>query len=265
MIVIGERLNSSKRQVLEALRRRDEAYVLGEARAQRAAGADYVDLNAAALLGSEVETLAWAVPLIQEELGIELAIDTPSADAMETAIRLHKGRAMLNSLTGEADRLRRLLPVIRECKPKVIALCMDEGGVPATAGHSLEIARRIVDVLEKDGVPPEDVFLDPLVRPVGVDEGAPRLFLESLRSMKKHLPGARTVAGISNVSFGLPLRRLLNRTLLVLALEQGLDAAILDPLDKEMMASLAAGRVLLGQDASYKAYLRLARSMKPRK
>jgi cobalamin-dependent methionine synthase I len=265
MIIIGERLNSSRRAVLEALRSKDEAYLVREARAQRDAGAAYIDLNAAALLGGETDALAWAVPLLQRELGVSLAIDTPSAGAMEAALRLHKGQAVLNSLTAESACLARLLPVVRELKPKVIALCLDDRGIPKTADQAGAIAERMVEALGKEGVASQDILIDPLVRPVGVEQEAALLFLESLGTIKKRLPGVGTVAGISNVSFGLPLRRLLNRTLLALALERGLDAAILDPLDKDLMAALGAARVLLGQDAGYKDYLALARAAKPRK
>jgi cobalamin-dependent methionine synthase I len=265
MIIIGERLNSSRRAVLEAMQSKDEAYLVREAGAQRDAGAAYVDLNAAALLGRETEALSWAVPLLQRELGVSLAIDTPNAEAMETALRVHKGRAILNSLTGEKARLERLVPIVREHKPRVIVLCLDDRGIPKTADQALAVAERMVETLGKAGVASQDILIDPLVRPVGVDQDSVRLFLESLGAIKKRLPGIQTVAGISNVSFGLPLRRLLNRTLLVLALEKGLDAAILDPLDKELMAALAAARVVLGQDADYKNYLGLARATKPRK
>lgn len=265
MIVIGERLNSSRRAVLEALRARDEAYLVGEARAQQAAGASYIDLNAAALLDREIETLAWAVPLLQRELEVALAIDTPRAEAMEAGLRLHKGTAVLNSLTGETGSLRRLLPVVREHKPRVIALCLDDEGIPATADREVAIARRLVETLEGEGVAPQDIFIDPLVRPVGVDPDATTQFLTALEAIKRHLPQVKTVAGISNVSFGLPLRRVLNRALLMLVLDKGLDAAILDPLDKDMMSTLAAGRVLLGKDPGYKDFLRLARSQKPPK
>jgi cobalamin-dependent methionine synthase I len=265
VIVIGERLNSSRRAVLEALRLRDEAYLLREAKAQREAGGDYIDFNAAALLGMEIETLTWAVPLLEREAGVALAIDTPNADAMRAGLRLHQGRAVLNSLTAKTEHLRQLLPIVREHKPRVIALCMDDQGVPASSEQALVIARRLVEVLDREGVAAQDVFLDPLVRPVGVDQDSARLFLESLQAIKEDMPGVQTVAGISNVSFGLPMRRLLNRTLLLLALQKGLDAAILDPLDKETMAALAAGRVLLGSDPGYKSFLALARANRQRK
>jgi 5-methyltetrahydrofolate--homocysteine methyltransferase len=262
MIIIGERLNSSRRAVLEALRDRNTEYLLKDARAQEAAGADYVDVNAAAVLGKETETLAWVVPLLQRELKVPLAIDTPNPDAMEAGLRLHKGPALLNSLTGETARIQRFLPLIREHRPRVIVLCLDDEGVPTDSDREVAIALRMVDLLTREGVASDDILIDPLVRPIGVDHRAVSLFLESLAKIKRSLPHVRTVAGISNVSFGLPQRRLLNRVLLILAMGRGLDAAIVDPLDKDILAALAAGGVLLGHDPSYKGFLAFARKMK---
>jgi 5-methyltetrahydrofolate--homocysteine methyltransferase len=262
MIIIGERLNSSRRAVLEALRDKNAEYVLREARAQEKAGADYIDVNAAAVLGKEVETLTWVIPLLQRELKVPLAIDTPNLDAMEAGLRLHKGPALLNSLTGESARVQRFRPLIREHKPRVIVLCLDDEGVPTTSDREVAIACRMVDLLAKEGVASDDIFIDPLVRPIGVDHCAVSLFLESLDKIKRNLPQIKTVAGISNVSFGLPQRRLLNRALLVLALGRGLDAAIVDPLDKDILAARAAAHALLGHDPSFRDFLSFARKLK---
>lgn len=263
MLIIGERLNSSRGAVLEALRDRNADYVLKEARAQEKAGADYIDVNAAAVLGKEVETLRWVIPLLQRELKVPLAIDTPNLEAMEAGLRLHRGPALLNSLTGETACVQRFVPLIREHKPRVIVLCLDDAGVPTTSDREVAIALRMVDLLTKEGVASDDIFIDPLVRPVGVDHRAVTLFLESLAKIKHSLPHIKTVAGISNVSFGLPQRRLLNRALLVLAMGSGLDAAIVDPLDKDILAERAAGRALLGHDPSFRDFLAFARRIRP--
>ncbi|HVP58723.1 MAG TPA: dihydropteroate synthase [bacterium] len=262
MIIIGERLNSSRRPVLEALRDRNAAYVLKEAAAQERAGADYIDINAAAVLGRETEVLTWIIPLVQGKLRVPLSIDTPNLEAMEAGLRLHKGQALLNSLTGETERVRRFLPLIQEHRPRVIALCLDDQGIPTTAEQEVAIAGRLIEVLTRAGVAAHDIFLDPLVRPVSVDEQAVTLFLDSLDRIKQRFPQVGTVAGISNVSFGLPQRRLLNRALLALASMRGLDAAILDPLDREIVAERIAVRALLGRDPSFKDYLAFARKIR---
>ena len=259
MIIIGERLNSTRRSVFKALGRKDEEYLLSEARNQEKAGADYIDLNTAALLDREVEALRWAIPLLQSSLNIPLSLDTPNPEAMEAGLQLHKGRALLNSLTGESKSIERLLPLIREYKPGVIVLCLDDKGLPTDAEKELSIAQRMVELLEKAGLDRQDILVDPLVRPIGVDQQSANLFLESLEKIKKHIPGVRAIAGISNVSFGLPGRKLLNRSFLVLALQKGLDAAIFDPLDRGMLSALNSAQALLGHDPFVKDYLSFVR------
>jgi len=260
MIIIGERLNSSRSAVLEALQCRDEEFVREQARKQEQAGAAYIDLNAAALMDGEVDGLCWAIPLLQRELSVPLAIDTPNPKAMAAALKIHKGRALLNSLTGAQSSLDALLPIIREFKPRVIALCLEESGPPTGASIAVGRAEKLMEALARAGVEPEDAFIDPLVRPAGVEAGAGALFLESVEKIKRCLPRVNTIAGLSNVSFGLPQRRLLNRTFLSLAMARGLDAAICDPLDAELQAVIAAARALLGQDPELGDYLRFSRA-----
>jgi len=260
MIIIGERLNSSRKSVLDALQCRDREFVCGQARKQEQEGAAYIDINAAALMDGEAEGLCWAIPLLQRDLNIPLSIDTPNPRAMEAALKIHRGRALLNSVTGEKSSLDALLPIIREFKPQVIALCLEETGPPANAGIAVDRAKKLTDVLTGAGLKPEDIFFDPLARPIGVDPESGALFLDSVEKIKREMPHVKTIAGLSNVSFGMPGRRLLNRTFLALAMARGLDAAICDPLDAELQATIHAAAALLGQDPSLKSYLRYSRA-----
>jgi 5-methyltetrahydrofolate corrinoid/iron sulfur protein methyltransferase len=260
MIIIGERLNSSRKSVLEALECRDAKFVCEQAKKQEQAGAAYIDLNAAALVDGEIEGLRWAIPLLQSEVKIPLSIDTPNPKAMEAALKIHKGRALLNSVTGERSSLDALLPIIREFRPRVIALCLEETGPPASAGMAVARAEKLTDALTAAGLEAEDIFLDPLVRPIGVDTASGALFLDSVEAIKRAMPQVKTMAGLSNVSFGMPQRRLINRTFLALAMARGLDAAICDPLDAEIQATIHAAAALLGQDPSLKSYLRYSRA-----
>jgi len=262
MIIVGERLNSSRKSVIEAMQKRDEKFLLEEAQKQEEAGANFIDLNTASLLEKEVETLTWAIPFLQKELNIPLSIDTPNPEAMREGLKVHKGKALLNSLTYESKRIESLIPLIKEFKPYVIALCLDEKGLPQASEEELSIASKMVNLLEKEGIDREDIFIDPLVRPIAVDQGSGLIFLESLRKIKDNFPEVKTIAGLSNISFGLPNRRLINRTFLVLALQHGLDAAILDPLDKTLLPSLHTAQALLGQDPSLKNYLQEIRKKK---
>ena len=255
MIIVGERLNSSRRVVLEALQKKDADYLCSQALAQEKAKAAYIDLNAAAMMDQEKDSLCWAIPLLQRAVKVPLALDTPNPDAMEAALKIHQGRALLNSLSGDSAALEAMVPLIGRYRPRVIALCLGKEGPPENADIAVSRARKMADILQSTGLHPEDIFMDPLVRPIGVDHKSGIVFLESVARIKRSLPGIKTIAGVSNVSFGLPQRRLLNRALLVLAMAKGLDAAICDPLDEDVQAVLVASEALLGQDPSLKRYL----------
>ena len=255
MIIIGERLNSSRGVVLDALHKKDAEYLCGQAIAQEKAKAAYIDLNAAAMMDDEISALCWAIPLLQRAVKVPLALDTPNPEAMEAALKTHQGRTLLNSLSGDSAALEALLPLIKRYRPRVIALCLDKEGPPENADIAVSRARKMADILQSAGLQLGDIFIDPLVRPIGVDHTSGIVFLESLARIKSALPGVKTIAGVSNVSFGLPQRRLINRTFLVLAMAKGLDAAICDPLDLDVQASLAASEALLGQDPSLRKYL----------
>lgn len=264
MIIVGERLNSSRKAVFEALEEKDEYFLLDQALKQEQAGADYIDINSAALVDREIEILRWAIPLLQGQLKVPLSIDTPNPEAMEQALRAYKkGRPLLNSLTGETKNIQNLSPLIREFKPKVIVLCLDDHGFPKTPDEAVSVASRMAEFLQKEGLTTEDFFVDPLVRPAGVSWQAVPLFLKSIEAIKKNLPRLKIIAGISNVGFGLPHRRLLNRALLTLALQQGLDAAIIDPLDIELQSELFASEALLGNDPAFKKYLKFIHGQSP--
>lgn len=259
MLIVGERLNSSRKPVLRALQTLDKKYLLDEASRQERAGADYIDINAAALLSLEPDRLRWAVSLLQKKVRIPLSIDTPNAEAMKAGLEIHRGRALLNSISGESERVKTFLPLIKRYNPRVIVLCLDDAGLPANAEEELRIAEKMVSLLTKEDISPEDIFIDPLVRPIGVEVKTGKLFLSALEKIKKNLPEVKTIAGISNVSFGLPQRKLLNRIFLVLALQKGLDGAILDPLDKEMRASLFFARAIMGEEKALRNYLEFFR------
>lgn len=259
MIIVGERLNSTRKPILQALEKKDKNYLLEEALKQEQAGASFIDLNAAALLNKEVEALKWVIPLLQKKLSIPLSIDTPNPKAMEEGLKMHKGKALLNSLSGEKKKIKNLLPLIKKYKPSVIILCLDENGLPKNPEYALSLARRMVNLLEKEGTDMDDIFIDPLVHPVSIDPDAALLFLESLRRIKERMPEVKTIAGLSNISFGLPQRSLMNRIFLSIAILNGLDAAILNPLDDELLDTISAAEALLGKEPSLKDYLRSTR------
>lgn len=259
MIVIGERLNTSRRAVEEWVRRRDEAAVVEEARRQVEAGAQYLDVNCGTLRGEEPEALEWMVRAVQGAVEVPLSIDTPNPEAMERALRAHKGRAILNSITLEPARYEPVLRLAKEFGAQVVALAMGERGLPRTKGDRVESASALVERLLKDGLKPEDIYVDPVVTPVGADPGAAVVVVEAAREIKRRFPEVHIVAGVSNVSYGLPERPLLNRAMTVLLMGAGMDAVICDPLDGRLMALICATEALLGRDEFCMRYIQASR------
>ena len=257
MLIIGERLNTARKKVLEAFQKRDERFILDEGFRQKQAGAACLDLNAAGLMGQETEVLRWAIPRLQKDLGIPISVDTPSPGAMEAGLAVHQGKAFLNSLTAETGKMNQLLPLIREFRPRIIVLCLDDQGLLRTPELILKCADKLGNLLLTNGSLPEDIFIDPGARPLAVDPLAPSLFLESLAEIKRNLPGLKTIAGLSNVSFALPGRDLLEGTFLTLALERGLDALICDPLARDFLASYLSFQAIAGNDPHLEAYLKI--------
>ncbi len=256
MLIIGERLNSTRKKILEAFQKQDERLILDEGLRQKQAGADCLDLNAAGLMDQEIEALRWAIPRLQKDLGIPISVDTPSPAAMEAGLAVHQGRAFLNSLTAETGKMNQLLPLIREFRPRVIVLCLDDQGPARTPELILKCADKLGNLLLTNGALPEDIFIDPGARPLAVDPLAPSLFLESLIEIKRNLPGLKTIAGLRNISFALPGGDLLEGTFLTLALERGLDALICDPLSRDFRASYLSFQAIAGNDPQLEAYLK---------
>lgn len=256
MLVVGERINSTRPPIQAAMARRDGEFLVGEARRQWEAGARYLDVNTATMLDAEVPCLSWLVTLLQEAIpDARLAIDSPDRRALEAGLTAHRGRAMLNSITGERKRVEEVLPLVREFRPQVIALTMDDDGLHRDARKRFDIGARLIERLGGDGVAADDIFVDPLVFPVSAEPDAGLIALEIMAKVRASYPGVHTICGLSNVSYGMPLRKQVNQVYMVMAMARGLDAVILDPLDQRMMANILTARMLLGQDSGCKAYL----------
>jgi len=265
MLIVGEKLNSSIRRVASAIEVRDAATIQDLARRQAEAGAGYLDVNAAARVAEELDDLSWLIETVQAVTDVPLCVDSPNPAAIARGLAQIKasgrpGRPLVNSITAEPDRLHGILPLVAEHKCPVVALTSDEHGIPTTVEDRLRIAGNIVGQAERYGVPREDVYFDPLVLPISTDMRNGILFLQALRAIKAEYPGANTISGLSNVSYGLPKRKIVNRAFLVMALQAGMDAAIMDPLDMELMALFTAGELVLGRDDYCTNYLRAYRA-----
>ncbi|RJQ65335.1 MAG: methyltetrahydrofolate cobalamin methyltransferase [Desulfobacteraceae bacterium] len=262
MEIIGEKINTTRKAVEAAVRQRDAAFIQDLARRQAEAGAAYLDINSGLPLDprEEAADFEWLVPLIQSVADVPLCLDTAHPQVIEAGLRLHKGRAMINSVNGDPAVLESILPLAGRYQCKVIALTTSrEKKIPANSAERLEIAKAIAHRAGEYGVPLEDIYFDPLVLSLATDQRNALVFLETLKAIKLALPGAKTVSGLSNISFGLPKRKLLNQAFLVLAGNAGMDAAIADPTDKALMAMVTATEALANKDEYCARYLQAFR------
>ena len=246
--IIGERINPTGRKAFaQELREGNLDQVIEDADAQIAMGADMLDVNAGIPLVDEAELLAKMIRLLQAHTDIPLCIDSSVIEALEAGLDAYEGKALVNSVTGEDERLELILPIVAKHGAAVIGLTNDETGIPETAEKRLEIARKIVSVAGDHGIPPEDVVLDPLAMTVGADPQAVRITLDAIEMIRDEL-GVNMCLGASNVSFGLPERHTLNAAFLAMGSAHGLTSAIMNALSEECVRSVRASDLMLGKD-----------------
>ncbi len=264
MLIIGERINSTRLKIREAISQRNAAHILKEVKEQIGAGAEYIDVNCAVTSGDELQDMDWVISVIQSEIpDINLCIDSPNYLAIEKGLKVYKGKGKLfiNSITAEDSRINNILPLAIKYNTKLVALTMNDKGMPETAGDRLAIAEQIVGRLKSAGFNIEDLYIDALIRPISTEPAQAVEYLKSIR-MIKGLGGVNTICGLSNVSYGLPNRGLINSVFLSMAMSEGLDSAIIDPGEKHMRSSLAASNALLASDEYCAEYIKAFREEK---
>jgi 5-methyltetrahydrofolate--homocysteine methyltransferase len=245
--VIGERINpTGRKRFAEELRGGDLSTVTADTIAQIEAGANVLDVNAGIPLVDEAELLAKMLRLVQETTGAPICIDSSVIEALEAGLAVYEGKPLVNSVTGEDDRLEEILPLVAKHGAAVIGLANDETGIPETPQQRLEIATKIVNAAGEHGIPPEDVVIDPLAMTVGADTEAVTTTLETIRLIRAEL-GVNMSLGASNVSFGLPQRHVLNAAFLPMAMDAGLTSAIMNTAPV-CVESVRAADLLLGHD-----------------
>jgi cobalamin-dependent methionine synthase I len=255
MLIIGERINTSRKPINEGVANRDAAYIQEDVKSQMDSGANLIDVNAGSRRNSEVEDLSWLIEVIQDALPqVRLSIDSPNPDSMKAVLDQVEHPPMLNSITGERSRFEAMASIIQSRECDIVALCIDDRGIPKSADQALENANRLVSDLGRLGVKRERIYLDPVIQAVSTNTEAGLMVLDTIDRIRQELEGANVICGLSNISFGLPNRPLINRAFLTLAMNAGLNAAIVDPLDKKLMGTLRATTVLLGQDPWCQAY-----------
>jgi len=259
-VVIGERINPTGRKALAAeMKDGDFSRVESDALAQVAAGASMLDVNAGIPLADEPAILAKAVELVQSITDVPLAIDSSMVTALEAGLAAYKGKALLNSVTGEEERLESVLPLVKKYGCAVVAISNDDTGISQDLDVRFQVAKKIVERAEDHGIPRCDVVVDPLVMPIGAVGTSGKNVLQLVARLRDEL-GVNSTCGASNLSFGLPNRLGLNTTFVAMAAGAGLTSAIVNPLHPEMMAGIRAANVVNANDKDCMAWIKASRA-----
>ena len=256
MIIIGEKLNSTLKSIRPAMENYDADAIKDLALKQYNAGATYIDVNTGMFLEDEPDRLTWLINTIQEITDAPFSIDSPNPKAIEAALKVNKNpKPIINSITDEKERYDAIMPLAVQYNTSIIALCMDDKGMPETVDDRVIIAERLIEKLSKEGLPLDDIYIDPMVRPIGTGSHYGIVAIETIRKVKTEFPEVHIACGLSNISYGLPARKLVNQAFLVAAMNAGMDGAILDPLDRKLMSFIYATEALLGIDDYCANYL----------
>ena len=258
-VIIGERINPTGRKKLAAeMAAGDFERVRSDALAQVQAGAKMLDVNAGIPLADEPAIMAEAIHIVQSVVDVPLSIDSSIIKALEAGLKAYQGRPLVNSVTGEDERLHAVLPLVAEYHASVIGISNDETGISEDPAVRFSIAKKIVECAESYGIPRENVLIDPLVMPIGAVRSAGTAVFTIVRRVREEL-GVNTVCGASNVSFGLPDRVTLNATFLAMAIAAGMTCAITNPLEEHIRKTILAADVMMGVDENCEAWLRAQR------
>ncbi len=247
-VIIGERINpTGRKKVLAALKEGDFDIVRQDAIAQVQAGAHMLDVNAGVPGADEPALLTEMMRMVMDVTDVPLCIDTADPDALQAALSIYEGKALVNSVNGEERALSAILPLVREHNAAVIALCMDDDGIPETAEDRLRVAEKILERAAQQGIPEHDVIVDPLALTMGADSNAGRIALETIGLVVDKL-GSNVTMGASNISFGMPDRQFINATFIAMAIHAGLTCPITNPLVPEIRTTVLAADLSMGRD-----------------
>jgi 5-methyltetrahydrofolate--homocysteine methyltransferase len=251
MIIIGEKINGSIPSVAEAIAKRDAEFIKARAIAQENAGATYIDCCASVPEAEEVETLKWMIDCIQEVTDLPISVDSPSPAVLAQAYKFCKRPGIFNSVSGEGNKIDTIFPIMAQPENKgwqVIALLSDDTGIPKCAEDRLKVFDKIMAKAKEYGISPDRLHIDPLVEMLCTSENGIETNVEVIESVRNQYPTIHITAAISNISFNLPVRKLINQGFMVLAMNAGLDSAIMDPTNRDMLGLVYATEALLGLD-----------------
>lgn len=258
-VIIGERINpTGRKKMAEEIARGDFSQVIADAAAQVEAGAHMLDVNAGIPMIDEPAVLAEIVRIVQASVDAPLSIDSSVVAALEAGLKAYRGKALVNSVTGEDERLDSVLPLVRQYGAAVIGIANDESGISHDPDVRFAVAQKIVARAESYGIPREDVIIDPLAMPVGAVPGSGATLFQITRRISEEL-GVNTICGASNVSFGLPNRPALNASFIAMAISAGMTCAILNPLKEETANAIRAADLLMGHDENAQMWIKFNR------
>lgn len=248
MIIIGEKINGSIPSVAKAIADRDEEFIKERARIQTEAGATYIDCCASVEEKVEVETLKWMIDCIQEATDLPISVDSPSAEVLAEVFPYCKKPGIINSVSMEGNKVDTIFPLIKDTKWEVICLLSDDTGIPKTAQDRLRVFDNLMEKAKEYGIAPSRLHIDPLVEMLCTSEDGIAMNEEVIGTIREKYPSIHITAAVSNISFNLPVRKLINMGFTVLAMKAGLDSAILDPTNRDLLGIIYATEALLGMD-----------------
>jgi 5-methyltetrahydrofolate corrinoid/iron sulfur protein methyltransferase len=248
MIIIGEKINGTRKAVALAIRERNADFIGNLAKSQVEGGSAFLDVNAGTAPERESEDMSWLVTTIQEVCDAPLCLDSANPKALRAGLDLVTHSPIINSVSGERLRIEGVLPLALEYKTSLILLALDDTGIPNTADGRMKIVDRLVDISMAGGLPEDKLYIDPLVTAISTGTDSALITFETIRKIRLAYPHAHITSGLSNISFGMPLRPLINRTFMAMAVQAGLDSAIADPNDRGLIETMMAAEMLVGKD-----------------
>ncbi len=260
MRIIGEKINGTLKHVKMAVEKKDALFIQKLAKSQEEAGAFWLDVNAGTLPESEPEDLAWLVRVVQEVSDLPLSLDSTNAEALKVAIKEAVRTPLINSISGEQDRIEGVLPIVRDHNCEVIVLAMDGDGIPESVEDRYRVIENIIKQTRKSGVSDDKLYIDPLVTAISTINDSGLIAFETMRKLRREFSDIHFTMGLSNISFGLPERSVVNKTFLALSMAAGLDSAIMDPLDMGLMETLITTELILGRDDYCQKYVKSFRA-----
>lgn len=262
MIIIGEKINGTIPAVKEAIEKRDAGFIADRAVKQTEAGADFIDVCASTAPEYEIETLKWLIEVVQAATDTPLCIDSPNPRVIEAVFKYANKAGMLNSISEEGDKCEVLLPLMANNNWEVVGLTCDNNGIPTDLQTKLDITKTMVEKAAKYDIAPERIHIDPCVMALSTDNQSLLNFVEEIKAIKALYPTIHVTGAISNISFGLPIRSLINKNALAYAIQAGMDSAVMDPNNRDMMGTIFATEALLGRDKHCRKYSKAYRAGK---